>query len=46
MEAEMSSEMLLNIYQDTWLHLPEDSNLPAHSGENLRSHTTMERFAV
>jgi hypothetical protein len=26
-----------NIYQSMWLHMPEDSNLHTHLGENLKS---------
>jgi hypothetical protein len=31
-----SSKSLLTVYQSTWLHMPEDSDLHTHLGGNLR----------
>jgi hypothetical protein len=34
MEAARSSETLVNFYQTTWRHNPEDSHLSKHSGQH------------
>jgi hypothetical protein len=31
MDAESSSETLVNVYQNTWSHIPEDRNLEVKS---------------
>jgi hypothetical protein len=38
MEAAGSLEMLVNVYQTTRQHIPEDSNLYNHQLENLKAH--------
>jgi hypothetical protein len=38
MEAAMTSETLVNFYQTTWRHNPEDSYLRTHCRENLKSY--------
>jgi hypothetical protein len=38
MEAERTSETLVNIYQTTWRYNPEDSHLRTHRRENLKSY--------
>jgi hypothetical protein len=37
MEAERTSETLLNFYQTAWRYNPEDSHLCTHRCENLKS---------
>jgi hypothetical protein len=38
MEAERTSETLVNFYQTTWRYNPEDSHLRTHRRENLKSY--------
>jgi hypothetical protein len=38
MEAESTSETLVNFYQTTRRYNPEDSNLHTHRRENLKSY--------
>jgi hypothetical protein len=40
MEAARTSETLVNFYQTTLRHNPEDSHLFAHCHENLESYST------
>jgi hypothetical protein len=39
MEAARTSETLVNFYQTTRLHNPEDSHFSTHRRENLRSYS-------
>jgi hypothetical protein len=39
MESVHSSEMSVNFYWTTQLYIPEDSALPSHHHENLKSYT-------
>jgi hypothetical protein len=39
MEAARTSETLVNFYQTTQRHNPEDSHLPTHCRENLKSYS-------
>jgi hypothetical protein len=39
MEVAASSKTLVTIYQTTWNHIPEESNLCSDCSENFKSHT-------
>jgi hypothetical protein len=39
MEAENTSETLVNFYQTTWRYNPEYSHVHTHCHENLKSYT-------
>jgi hypothetical protein len=38
MEAVMSSETSVNVYQTTWRNIPEDSRFRTRYHQNLKSH--------
>jgi hypothetical protein len=38
MEAVQTSEMMVNSYQSTWQHNPEDGHIHTHHHENLKSY--------
>jgi hypothetical protein len=44
MEAAVSSEMLLLIYETASHHIPEDHNCNTHYSDNLKSDTSTEVF--
>jgi hypothetical protein len=46
MEAERTSETLVNFYQTTWCYNPEDSHLCTHCHENLMLVTSNNNLTV
>jgi hypothetical protein len=41
MEAAVTSEMSVNVYQTTWHNNPEDSHFHTYCHENLKSHVLL-----